>query len=55
MPVLSPELLNLVAIGVVIWVVALTVAFSFYIPVLRAENARRADSRPPRKGLAPFV
>jgi hypothetical protein len=55
MPVVSPELLNLIAIGVVIWVVALTVAFSFYIPVLRAESARRADGQSPRKELAPLV
>jgi hypothetical protein len=38
----SPSDLNLVALGVVIWVVALSVAFSFYIPVLRAEKARGA-------------
>ena len=35
----------------VIWVVALTVAFSFYIPVLRAENARRAENQPSRKDM----
>jgi hypothetical protein len=51
MPVISPEHLNLIAMGVVIWVVALTVAFSFYIPVLRAD--RRLDNRPLRKDTTP--
>jgi hypothetical protein len=51
---MPPEDLHLIAIGVVIWVVALTVAFSFYIPVLRAENARRADNQPRRQDMAPL-
>ena len=51
MPVISPQDLHLIAVGVVIWVVALTVAFSFYIPVLRAENARRAENQPSRKDM----
>ena len=54
MPVISPEHLNLIAMGVVIWVVALTVAFSFYIPVLRAESERRPENRPLRKDITPL-
>ena len=54
MPVISPEYLNLIALGVVIWVVALTVAFSFYIPVLRAESERRANNQSLRKDMAPL-
>jgi len=58
MTVISPQDLNLVAVGVVIWVVALSVAFSFYIPVMRAEKARgtggstrrRSDGRNPNTG-----
>jgi hypothetical protein len=51
MTVISPQDLNLVALGVVIWVVALSVAFSFYIPVLRAERAHGArDGRNPNPG-----
>jgi CheY-like chemotaxis protein len=40
----SPVDLNLISIGVVIWTVAISVAFGFYIPVLRA---RRPASGPP--------
>jgi hypothetical protein len=54
MLVISPEHLNLIAVGVVIWVVALTVAFSFYIPVLRAESERRPENRPLRKDITPL-
>ncbi|HEX5264600.1 MAG TPA: hypothetical protein VFW13_13800, partial [Phenylobacterium sp.] len=36
---LSPDL-NLVAAGVVIWVVAISVAFTFYLPFLRAGRSR---------------
>ncbi len=54
MPIIPPEDLHLVAVGVVIWIVALTVAFSFYIPVLRAESARRANNRPHGKDMAPL-
>ena len=58
MTVISPQDLNLVAVGVVIWVVALSVAFSFYIPVMRAEKARgtggstrrTSDGRNPNPG-----
>lgn len=58
MTVISPQDLHLVALGVVIWVVALSVAFSFYIPVLRAERARAGpahrtrDARNPDSGQA---
>jgi hypothetical protein len=50
MTIISPEDLSLVALGVVIWVVALSVAFSFYLPVLRAERRPRqsaSSSSPP--------
>jgi CheY-like chemotaxis protein len=49
----SPDL-YLVAIGVVIWVVAVSVAFGFYIPVLR--NGRETASTPlapPARAKAP--
>jgi CheY-like chemotaxis protein len=42
--------LPLTAVGVVIWVVAVSVAFSFYIPVLRATSR---PAGPARKALAP--
>jgi hypothetical protein len=54
MPVVPPEYLDLIAVGVVIWVVALTVALSFYIPVLRAASERRAENQPLRKDMAPL-
>ena len=38
---LPPEM-PLVALGVVIWVVAMSIAFGFYIPVLRAASRRPA-------------
>ncbi|HZZ30572.1 MAG TPA: response regulator [Phenylobacterium sp.] len=38
---LAPDM-HLVAVGVVIWVVAISIAFGFYIPVLRAERTKGA-------------
>lgn len=46
---LMPDL-NLVALGVVVWVVAISVAFGFYLPFLRAERwvpPRRAAAKLP--------
>jgi CheY-like chemotaxis protein len=46
---IAPDM-PLIAIGVVIWVVAVSVAFGFYIPVLRAAS-QRTDAA--RKAAAP--
>jgi len=46
---IAPDM-PLIALGVVIWVVAVSVAFGFYIPVLRAAPRRRGAGR---KAAAP--
>jgi CheY-like chemotaxis protein len=44
---IAPDL-NLIALAVVIWVVAISVAFGFYIPVLRADGRLSLGRRAPR-------
>ena len=46
---LTPDL-HLVAIGLVIWVVAVSVAFGVYIPVLRSDSKRLLRGISPRRG-----
>jgi len=66
-PVIGAQDLQLVAVGAVIWIVALSVAVSFYLPVFRAEGARsggrtsqlrsatRADEPPPLDESPPLL
>jgi CheY-like chemotaxis protein len=51
---LGPDM-NLVAMGVVIWVVAISIAFGFYIPALRAERTKGARHEATATATAPVL